>query len=162
MRMAATLTVLAAAATALGACAQVDSGVRRITGRSAAVTAPVCRDFTFPLYFQTGSDQLTPDGVKVIDNYSARVRACPVAELRVTGLADSEGGAAANLELSQRRATAVAGVLSARGYPTPTFDVAASGDAGATTAGGRTEPLRRRAEVSVRFAAPAPGAAPTR
>jgi outer membrane protein OmpA-like peptidoglycan-associated protein len=140
----------------LGGCATVTEGVNRVTGRSAAVTAPVCQDFTFPLYFRTGSEQLTPEGLQVIDNYSARVRACPVAALNVTGLADAEGGAVANLQLSQRRAASVAQVLSARGYPTPTFDVAAQGAAGATTAAGRTEPLRRRAEVSVRFATPQP------
>lgn len=151
-----TIAVLLIAAGGLGACATVDEGVRRVTGRSAVVAAPVCQDFTFPLYFRTGSEQLTPEGLQVIDNYSPRARACPVAELRVTGLADAEGGALANLELSQRRAKAVAQVLSARGYPTPTFDVAAQGESGAATPAGRTEPLRRRAEVSVRFAAPTP------
>ena len=137
-------------------CAQVDQGVRRVTGRSAGVTAPVCRDFSFPLYFQTGSDQLTADGVRVVENYAPRVRACPVAELRVTGLADAEGGPVANLELSQRRSAAVAQVLSARGYPTPTFEVASQGEAGASTAAGRAEPLRRRAEVNVRFSTATP------
>ena len=147
-----TTIVVLLAATALGACTTVNQGVRRITGRSAAVIAPVCQDFTFPLYFRTGSEQLTPEGLQVIDNYSSRVRACPVAELRVNGLADAEGGAAANLELSQRRAASVAQILTTRGYPTPSFDVGAQGAAGATTAAGRAEPLRRRAEVSVRFA----------
>ncbi len=151
-----TIAILLAAATGLGACTTVNEGVRRVTGRSAVVTAPVCQDFAFPLYFRTGSEQLTPEGLQVIDNYSSRVRACPVAELRVTGLADAEGGAVSNLELSQRRATAVAQILAARGYPTPTFEVGAQGEAGAATAAGRTEPLRRRAEVSVRFATPTP------
>ena len=151
-----TIAILLTAATGLGACASVNEGVRRVTGRSAVVAAPACQDFAFPLYFRTGSEQLTPEGLQVIDNYSARVRACPVAELRVTGLADAEGGPVANLELSQRRAAAVAQILSARGYPTPSFDVAAQGEAGAATAGGRVEPLRRRAEVSVRFAGSAP------
>ena len=151
------LATVMATGLVLSACAQVDKGVRRITGRSAAVTAPVCRDFTFPLYFQTGSDQVTPEGVQVIDQNAARVRACPVAELRVTGLADAQGEPAANLALSQRRATAVGQVLAARGYPQPSFDLAAAGETGAA-AGGRSEPMRRRAEVSVRFAAPAPAA----
>jgi outer membrane protein OmpA-like peptidoglycan-associated protein len=150
------MALLLAASLAAAGCAQVDKGVQRVTGRTAAVTAPVCQDFTFPLYFQTGSDQLTPDGLAVVDSFAARVKACPVAELKVAGLADAEGGALNNLELSQRRATAVAAILAARGYPTPTFEVAASGDAGATTAAGRREPLRRRAEVSVRFAAATP------
>lgn len=156
MRSGSMALLLGAVAVAAAGCAQVNDGVRKVTGRTAAVKAPVCQDFNFPLYFTTGSDQLTPDGLAVVDSFAARVKACPVAELKVAGLADAEGGALANLELSQRRATAVASVLAARGYPTPTFEVAASGDAGATTAAGRREPLRRRAEVSVRFAATTP------
>lgn len=155
MRAAQLATCVAIAASAAG-CAQVGDGVRRVTGRSAAVTAPACQDFTFPLYFRTGSDRLTPEGLQVIDTYAAQVAACPVAELRVTGLADAQGDPVANLALSQRRANTVSQILSARGYPAPSFDLAAAGAAGATTAAGRTEPLRRRAEVSVRFATGTP------
>jgi outer membrane protein OmpA-like peptidoglycan-associated protein len=154
------LATILATGVVLSACAQVNKGVRQvgdqIMGRSAAVTAPVCQDFTFPLYFQTGSDQVTPEGLQVIDNNVARVRACPVAELKVTGLADAQGDAATNLALSQRRATSVGQVLAARGYPAPTFELAAAGATGATAPRGRAEPMRRRAEVSVRFAAPTP------
>lgn len=152
MRSAWVGVVLAGAA--LSACATVDEGVRRVTGRSAVVTAPTCQDFSFPLYFDKGSDQLTRDGLQVVEANAARVRACPVAELRVTGLADAEGDPAANLQLSQRRATSVAATLQSRGYPAPTFE--AQGDVGATAATGRVEPLRRRAEISVRFAAATP------
>jgi outer membrane protein OmpA-like peptidoglycan-associated protein len=161
MRATKLATILAASAV-LSACAQVDKGVRAVTGRIAAVTAPVCEDFAFPLYFQTGSDQVTPEGLQVIDTNVARVRACPVAELKVTGLADAQGDAAVNLALSQRRATSVGQVLAARGYPAPTFELAAAGATGATAPRGRTEPMRRRAEVSVRFAAPTPTAPTTR
>jgi outer membrane protein OmpA-like peptidoglycan-associated protein len=149
----ATIAILLSAA-GLTACTTVNEGVQRMTGRSAMVAAPTCQDFSFPLYFNKGSDQLTREGVEVIDANTARVRACQVAELRVRGLADAEGDPVANLQLSQRRATTVAALLSARGYPSPTFE--AQGEAGAATAAGRTEPLRRRAEISVRFAAAAP------
>jgi len=154
MRSASIAILLAAAG--LSACAGVDQSMTRARSRIAAVAAPACSNFSFPLYFQTGSDQLTRDGLAVVDNYSARVRACKVDEVKVTGLADAQGEAANNMELSQRRATSVAQVLSARGYPTPTFDVAAQGEAGASTTAGRAEPLRRRAEVSVRFASATP------
>jgi outer membrane protein OmpA-like peptidoglycan-associated protein len=115
------------------------------------VAAPTCQDFTFPLYFQAGSDQITREGLQVIDSNAGRAIACPGAMVQVTGLADSAGDAAANLQLSQRRAVSVGQALAARGYPTPAFE--GQGAAGSTTAAGRNEPLRRRAEVSVRFPA---------
>lgn len=142
------------AATGLTACATVNEGVQRVTGRSAVVTAPTCQDFSFPLYFDKGSDQLTREGMQVVEANAARVRACPVAELRVTGLADAEGDPVANLALSQRRAASVGSLLTAQGYPAATFE--AQGAAGAMATRGRSEPLRRRAEVSVRFAAATP------
>jgi outer membrane protein OmpA-like peptidoglycan-associated protein len=150
------LATITATTLVLSACAQVDRGVQLVTGRSPAVTAPVCQDFTFPLYFQTGSDQVTREGLEVIEQNAARARACPVAELKVTGLADAQGDPAANLALSQRRATAVGQALAARGYAQPTFELAAVGATGAVAPRGRTEPMRRRAEVSVRFAQAAP------
>jgi len=152
------LTAAAAAAAALGGCAQVREGVQRVTNRNAVVAAPACQDFSFPIYFETGADRLTAAALQVIDDNSARVRACRVAQLNVTGLADADGSAADNLELSRRRATAVARALAARGYPAPSFEVAAAGEAGATGPRGTATPMRRVAQVSVRFAAATPGA----
>jgi outer membrane protein OmpA-like peptidoglycan-associated protein len=69
--------------------------------------------------------------------------------VKVTGLASSTGDVATNLSLSERRATAVAEALVAAGWPTPAFEVGAVGDAGAVTADGTNEPMRRRTEVVV-------------
>jgi outer membrane protein OmpA-like peptidoglycan-associated protein len=142
-----------AAASTLGACAQV----QKFRTRADMVAAPVCTDFSFPIYFASGSEQLPPAALQVIDQHAAQVRACQVASVNVTGLADAEGSAERNMELSRRRATVVAQALAARGYPAPTFEVAAAGSAGAATAAGAT-PLRRRTEVSVKFASAAPKA----
>lgn len=137
-------------------CAQVSQGVRRVTSRDAVVTAPSCQDFTFPLYFEAGSDQLSVAAMQVVDDNAPRVRACTVRQVAVTGLADAEGDAAANLELSRRRAAVVAQALSARGYPAPTFDVGAAGETGATGPRGAAAPMRRVAQVSVTFTAAQP------
>jgi hypothetical protein len=51
---------------------------------------------------------------------------------------------------------AVTQALATRGYPTPRFEVAAAGDAGAVGPAGAVSPLRRRAEVNVRFASTKP------
>ncbi len=146
----------AAVLAAVAGCAQVSEGVRRVTNRNAVVTAPSCQDFSFPIYFETGADRLTAAALQVIDDHAARVRACPVARVAVTGLADAEGTAAQNLELSQRRATVVAQTLASRGYPAPTFEVAAAGEAGATGPRGAAAPMRRVTQVNVRFAGAAP------
>lgn len=151
-KMAAALAILAA----VGGCAQVREGVRRVGDRNAVVAAPTCQDFSFPIYFETGADRLTAAALQVIDDNAPRVRACSVARVAVTGLADAEGSAAQNLELSRRRATVVAQTLAARGYPTPTFEVAAAGEAGATGPRGAAAPMRRVTQVSVRFAGAAP------
>ena len=149
------MAVLAAGAAAatLGGCAQV----QRFRTRAEMVKAPACTDFDFPIYFASGSDELPAAAVQVIRQRAAQVRACQVASVRVTGLSDAEGSPEANLALSQRRAAAVARVLAANGYPAPAFDVAAGGEAGAATAAGAA-PLRRRTEVSVKFATKTPGA----
>ena len=141
------------AASTLGGCAQV----QKFRTRSEMVAAPACTDFAFPIYFASGSEQLPPGALQVIDQHAAQVRACPVASVNVTGLSDAEGSAERNMELSRRRATVVAQALAARGYPTPNFEVAAGGEQGAATASGTT-PLRRRTEVSVKFASRTPAA----
>lgn len=151
-----TTTAAVAGVLLLSGCAQVSQGVRRVANRNAVVAAPSCQDFSFPIYFETGADRLTAAALQVIDDNASRVKACPVSQVAVTGLADAEGDPQANLELSRRRATVVAQALSARGYPTPSFDIAAGGEAGATGPRGAAAPMRRVTQVSVTFAAQTP------
>jgi len=80
---------------------------------------------------------------------AGRLAGCEVRRVRVLGLADATGTPEANLTLSQRRARETAEALAAAGLPAPVFDVAAAGDAGAVTADGADQPLRRRAEVVI-------------
>ena len=141
------------AATTLGGCAQV----RKFRSRSEMVKAPACADFTFPVYFAEGSAQMPAAALQVIRQNASQVRACQVASIEVIGLADASGSAQANLDLSKRRAAAVTTALTANGYPGSAIRVAAAGDTGAATAAGDA-PLRRRTEVSVKFAATSPAA----
>ena len=147
--------VLAAgvAATALGGCAQV----QKFRTRADMVKAPTCTDFNFPVYFSEGSAQMPAAALQVIRQHSAQVRACQVAAIDVTGLSDADGSAQANLDLSKRRAAAVTSALTANGYPGTAIRMAAAGETGAATATAEA-PLRRRTEVSVKFAARTPGA----
>ena len=137
------------------------AGVFILTGCASAPLAgrpgpAACGDFSFPIYFETNSDQLTAAARQVTADAVARVKGCRVSEVMVLGLADAGGTAQGNLALSRRRADTVAAALKKGGLPAPVFDIDAAGQNGALTAAGRPEPLRRRTEVVIRAAPPTP------
>jgi peptidoglycan-associated lipoprotein len=114
-------------------------------------SAPRCADFFFPIYFAGNSAELTPAAAKVVANAGAHSAGCKVASVEVLGLADYKGPAEPNLELSRQRAERVAGALARAGLPEPTFKISAIGEAGAYKDDGTPKPLRRRADVTIRF-----------
>jgi peptidoglycan-associated lipoprotein len=118
-----------------------------------------CADTTFTIYFGEGSDQLTKPAHELIEQTAQALQRCTVTAVEVVGLADASGSQTANFDLSQRRARSVVAALNRSRLPTPRFTVSAGGDLGAKTAGGEDEPIRRRAEVTLRVA---PGVAPGR
>ena len=111
-------------------------------------------DFSFPVYFDTNSGQLTEAARAVVADAAERVKGCVLGRIDVVGLADATGGAGVNLTVSRRRANAVAEALTRAGLPRPTLDIDAVGSAGAVTPEGQPEPLRRRTEVVIRASAP--------
>jgi peptidoglycan-associated lipoprotein len=139
--------ILAATALSLGACAQVSE----MRTRAQIVAEPHCADINFPIYFGERSSELTPAAMNVIASAGTHSRGCTAAEVEVVGLADYQGPADANLELSRQRAAKVAAALTHAGLPAPVFHLTAAGDTGAVTAGGDAKPLRRRADVIIRF-----------
>ncbi len=132
----------------LGGCAAVKTGRDRIVQ-----SAPSCVDQTAQVYFEAESAEITKESRAVISAAAAQSRGCKVASVDVLGLADSVGGADANLELSKRRAQSVTAALTAAGLPAGEFKVQAAGQAGATTAGGQAKPLRRRVDVVLHLSA---------
>ncbi|MDO9609231.1 MAG: OmpA family protein [Brevundimonas sp.] len=140
-----TITILALAGgmLALGACATPMRRDQIVTSGS------LCMPVRFDIYFREGEARLTDAADQAIDAAAGVLRTCDVRTIQVVGLADATGASEANMSLSQRRARTVAQALNAAGLPSPVFDVGAAGDAGATTAGGAAEPLRRRTEVIV-------------
>lgn len=140
------------AAAALAATATL-GGCASMTSHRPLVVSHRCADVRFPIYFQPGSEKLTPEAEAVIHAQTRRVGVCTVGSVEVLGLADA-GASTDPLELSQQRATVVARALAAAGLPAPSFDLVARGTAGATTAAGSRTPIHRRAEV-VLHAAPA-------
>jgi peptidoglycan-associated lipoprotein len=110
-----------------------------------------CADLTVQIYFEPDSAEVTSEGRAVLQAAAGQAKGCKVQAVSVLGLADAAGAPAANLELSRRRADAVARVLVATGLPAAEFDTAAIGQAGAVTAAGDTRPLRRRADVTLKL-----------
>lgn len=136
------------AATALSGC----SGAR-FWERSDLVAEPAaCAQQRFEIYFAEGQARLTEPAAELIDTTAAALRGCEIARVDVLGLADASGTPGRNLTLSQERARIVAEAFAAAGWPAPAFQLSAAGDAGATTAAGTQEPLRRRTEVIVHAA----------
>ena len=108
-----------------------------------------CHNTDVTLYFDTGSDTLTDAGRQIVAITSKRLRACTVKDLKLVGLADPVGSAAANIELSQRRANNVLDAFVRAGTPVPKYTLVAGGDKGAVMPGGVIEPVRRRVDVTL-------------
>ncbi len=128
-------------------------GVTRFMDRDAVVTEPpACTAKRFDVYFADSEARLTESARQAIGMTAAQLQGCDIRKVQVIGLSDARGGAIANQSLSERRALAVAEVLTAAGWPAPAFDVEAVGDEGAVTDSGVREPMRRRTEVLVEAA----------
>ena len=156
LRAALGLSGMGAAALVLTACAST-TGRDRLASLTRA-PGPTCTQISFPIYFQSGSDQMAPEQARVISQAAQSVKNCAVSKLDVVGLAGLEGGKDATLNLAKRRSVVVADALKAAGLPTPRFDMGAVGSEGAKTKGGRRAPLRGRAEVII-YAGAKPAAA---
>jgi len=140
MRLIAGVLVVAALASA---------GCMSRPGREALVERTDCVPIRFDVYFATDQAALTPTAEEAVRLGAGQVAGCAVDRVRVLGLADAQGGASANLDLSERRARTVTAALEAAGLPTPVFEVQAAGATGATTADGANAPMRRRTEVLI-------------
>ena len=88
---------------------------------------------TYGIHFDTGSDVVRPESAPVLRQIASYLESKPEVKLRITGHTDNVGGAASNLDLSKRRAAAVAAVLSKE------FRIAA--DRFQTEGKGDTQPL---------------------
>lgn len=147
-RMWRSAAVAALAGAGLAGCG-ITEGVFR--HRSDLVVEPSpCVERRFEVYFADGQARLTEAARQVIGMTATQLRGCDIRRVQVLGLADAHGGTpTTNQTLSERRALTVADALTAAGWPAPTFDVSAVGEAGAVTDDGAREPMRRRTEVVV-------------
>ena len=85
---------------------------------------------THGIHFNTGSDAVLPESAPVLRQVTAYMQAHPDVKLRITGYTDNIGSAASNLDLSKRRASSVAAVLSQQfGVSADRFATDGMGDA---------------------------------
>ena len=140
------LTAAMAAGAMLAGCA-AGPGFR---DRCELVSEPqVCAPQRFEVYFRDSEAGLTDAARHAISLTASQLQGCDIKAVQVIGLADARGGPTANLDLSERRALAVAEALEAAGWPSPAFSLVVAGESGSTTAAGANEPMRRRTEVLV-------------
>jgi peptidoglycan-associated lipoprotein len=110
-----------------------------------------CGDLSFPVYFESKRAQLTRPARQLITEAGRANRDCRVVRVDVVGLADYRGAAQQNLDISRKRAMAVAKALSSAGFPAPSFGVVAAGASGSVSDEGMPEMMRRRADVTVHY-----------
>ena len=140
------LSAILGAGLVLAGCA-LAPGMR---DRSELVSEPeACAPQRFDIYFRDGEAGLTDAARHAIGLTATQLQGCDIRAVQVVGLADARGGPNANLDLSERRALAVAEALTAAGWPSPAFNLVVAGESGSTTAEGAREPMRRRTEVLV-------------
>jgi len=136
-----------AASPAPGAASPTPSAAS--AAQSAASPAPSTPS-SLVLYFDPGSAAVRRQDVSLLDQASRLYRAGKPIVMIVTGSADTVGSAAANLQLSERRADNVLQGLVSRGIPVERFQVIAKGqtDPVVPTPPETSEERNRRVEIT--------------
>jgi outer membrane protein OmpA-like peptidoglycan-associated protein len=119
---------------------------------SSVVSALPGRPATFLLYFNEGTDALTPDSEREVERIFAEIAARPYPEILVIGHTDAVGNAQFNNQLSRQRAQRVRDDLIKRGISADRIEVSSRGkrEPLVRTAEGVSEPKNRRVEINVR------------
>ena len=102
------------------------------------------------VYFATGSSSIGADQAETLDRAARTFRDGDPFVMIVSGSADTVGAPSSNLDLSLRRATAVAKALSSRGIPIQRLQVLGRGNSEleVSTGPGVPEPENRVVEIS--------------
>ncbi len=106
---------------------------------------------THGIHFESGSDVVLADSAPILRQVAAYMAANAAVKLKITGHTDNVGAAAANLDLSKRRAAAVAKVLSTQlGIAADRFTTDGKGDTQAMASNAKPEgrAMNRRVEFA--------------
>jgi len=110
------------------------------------------RPVSFVLYFELGSDRLTPESEAEFARVRQEVAARTAPEVMVIGHTDRVGSVEANDALSLQRAQTMRDLLVAEGLPAEKLEVAGRGEREplVTTADEVEEARNRRVEINIR------------
>jgi outer membrane protein OmpA-like peptidoglycan-associated protein len=124
--------------------------VQRLFGDALAARPLAPRHFL--LYFQSGSDQLTPESEQLLPEILEHVKSRSVPDVTVTGHTDTTGSAQSNIVLGLSRASAIRDRLVAAGLDLSLVSMDSHGETNllVPTPDETPEPRNRRVEVSVR------------
>ena len=122
--------------------------------------APVQQTMTpdpldFVVYFELDKANLSSNAQDIIAQAADEALGHEISSVKVEGHTDTSGTSAHNQELSERRAANVRGALESQGVPGSLINVDAYGESrpATTTGDGVREPLNRRSEVTIEYAA---------
>lgn len=105
---------------------------------------------TYTLYFQFGSEDLTPESSRVLDTLLSEVGTREAAEIILVGHSDNPGTPEANLALSMRRAEAIRNVVIQRGVAPGIVSATGVGDTDPEVNSDVEEERNRRVEITIR------------
>jgi len=111
--------------------------------------APTPRAQAYVVLFDTSEAALTPDDQQTIGTVASTVRTGSAARLRVVGKADTVGGTADNLSLSERRAHAVRDNLVASGVRADEIQLGWTGEEELNVPTGNNVPDPRNRTVNI-------------
>ena len=106
---------------------------------------------TYGIHFATASDVVLADSAPILRQIVSYMQANPTVKLKITGHTDNVGSAASNLDLSKRRAAAVAKVLSEQlGVAADRFATDGRGDTQSVASNAKPEgrAMNRRVEFA--------------
>lgn len=110
------------------------------------------RPTSYTVYFETGTDTMTPASAQAFVGVKREIAERPAVEVMVIGHTDRVGSPAENDPLSRQRAELVRDQLVAEGVPAEKLEVAGRGEREplVPTADDVDEPRNRRVEISIR------------
>ena len=127
-----------------------EAQIQQLFGDALAAEPPAPRHFL--LYFDSGSNQLTPESERLLTEILVFVQSRSVPDVTVVGHTDTTGADQSNIELGRSRATLIRDRLVGAGLDGSLVSVASHGEADllVPTPDNTPEPKNRRVEVSVR------------
>lgn len=118
----------------------------------AVLKAQPARPFTYLLFFNTASTELTVDSKISLNQVREKIRGFPAAQVTVIGHTDRVGSEEANDQLSLRRAVSIRDMLVQLGIPPSAIEIVGRGEREplVPTPDNRPEERNRRVEIKLR------------